>query len=44
MVDFFEPVTPGRIDLLKLDCEGGEWDILMDRRFPTLDVGAIVLE
>jgi FkbM family methyltransferase len=44
LVDFFAAIEPGRIDLLKMDCEGGEWDILMDQRFRTLDVGAIVLE
>lgn len=44
VVDFFEAVRGLRIDLLKLDCEGGEYDILMDARFPLLDIGTIVLE
>lgn len=44
VVDFFEAVRGPRIDLLKLDCEGGEYDILMDARFPLLDIGNIVLE
>jgi len=44
IVDFFEAIEPGRIDLLKMDCEGGEWDIVMDPRFETLDIGTIVLE
>lgn len=44
IVDFFTSIEPGRIDLLKMDCEGGEWDILMDPRFETLDIGAIVME
>jgi FkbM family methyltransferase len=44
IVDFFEAVRGARIDLLKLDCEGGEYDILMDARFPLLDIGNIVLE
>lgn len=44
VVDLFTSIEPGRIDLLKMDCEGGEWDIVMDPRFATLDVGAIVME
>jgi hypothetical protein len=27
-----------------MDCEGGEWDIVMDPRFERLDIGTIVLE
>src|SRR5438552_3511826 len=41
IVDFFEAVRGARIDLLKLDCEGGEYVILMDARFPLLDIGNI---
>ncbi len=44
IVDFFTAMAPGRIDLLKMDCEGGEWEIVMDPRFETLDIGAIVME
>lgn len=32
------------IDLLKLDIEGGEWPILQDRRFASLDVPVVMLE
>jgi FkbM family methyltransferase len=33
-----------RADLLKMDIEGGEWTILDDRRFASLEVDALVLE
>jgi FkbM family methyltransferase len=33
-----------RVDLLKMDIEGGEWPILSDPRLPDLQAAAIVLE
>ena len=42
--DFFEVVGSGQIDLLKMDCEGAEYDLIADPRFATLNVNAIVLE
>jgi FkbM family methyltransferase len=33
-----------RIDLLKLDCEGGEWDILEHLPMPGLEIGYVVGE
>jgi len=44
VVDFFEVIGAAPIDLLKLDCEGAEYDLLMDSRFAQLDVRALVLE
>lgn len=44
VVDFFEIIGDERIDLLKLDCEGGEFDLLMDKRFERLDVRNLVME
>jgi hypothetical protein len=44
MVDFFETVGTGRIDLLKMDIEGTEYAIFMDERFSRLDLGAIAFE
>ncbi|HEX4209691.1 MAG TPA: FkbM family methyltransferase [Candidatus Binataceae bacterium] len=44
VVDFFETVGESTIDLLKLDCEGGEFDLLMDPRFARLDVRNLVME
>ncbi len=44
VVDVFPILHGKRIDLLKMDMEGGEYQILADERFPTLDVGAIVME
>jgi len=44
IVDFFEAVGNGRIDLLKLDCEGTEYDLLMDPRFENLNVRCLVME
>jgi hypothetical protein len=32
------------IDLLKIDCEGAEYEILMDPRFAGLDADNLVLE
>jgi FkbM family methyltransferase len=42
--DFFDEMGGQRIDLLKMDIEGGEYPILSDRRFETLDVRTIVME
>lgn len=46
VVDFFAHLPEGRIDVLKLDIEGGECDLLEDPRFPALAArtGAIVME
>jgi Methyltransferase FkbM domain len=33
-----------RIDLLKLDCEGSEYSILMDSRFEKLKIGTLFVE
>ena len=44
VVDFFEAIGDARIDLLKLDCEGAEFDLLMDPRFARLDVRNLVME
>src|ERR1700677_3063177 len=44
VVDFFEVVGNARIDLLKLDCEGAEFDLLMDPRFAKLKVRNLVME
>ena len=43
-VDIFPLLAGRRIDLLKIDIEGGEYEILDDNRFRELDVGAIVME
>jgi hypothetical protein len=42
-VDFFEQVGDGA-DLIKMDCEGGEWAIMADPRFPALRAQIIRLE
>jgi FkbM family methyltransferase len=44
IVDFFEVIGDARIDLLKFDCEGAEYDLLMDKRFERLDVRNLVME
>lgn len=46
MVDFFEAMSRSnqRIDLLKIDIEGGEYAILMDPRLADLDIGVMVFE
>lgn len=44
MVDVFSLLEGKRIDLLKLDVEGGEYEILGDPRFGSLDISKIVME
>lgn len=44
VVDFFESLGKGPIDLLKMDIEGGEYPILADERFAALRPRAIALE
>lgn len=44
LVDLFPMLAGRRVDLLKLDCEGGEYELLADGRFAALDVRAIVME
>ena len=43
-VDFFACVGNQAIDLLKIDIEGGEYEILSDLRFNRLDVKTLVME
>lgn len=42
--DFFEKVGTEPVEILKMDIEGGEYDLLRDPRFAGLDVRTIVLE
>lgn len=42
-IDFFDQQGSG-VDLVKMDIEGGEWEILSDPRFATLNARAIRLE
>ena len=45
MVDWFGHLDRSRpIDLLKMDIEGGEYELLSDPRFADLAAGAIVME
>jgi FkbM family methyltransferase len=44
MVDFFEALANEPIDLLKLDCEGAEYDLVSDPRFADLRAKAMVFE
>jgi hypothetical protein len=44
VVDIFPSLVGKRIDLLKMDIEGGEYEILADARFDELNIGAIVME
>jgi FkbM family methyltransferase len=44
VVDFFERAGAEVIDILKLDCEGSEYDLLMDGRFAQLKVRKLLLE
>jgi FkbM family methyltransferase len=41
-IDIFDRL--GEVDLLKMDIEGGEWPILDDERFATVEAPAIALE
>jgi FkbM family methyltransferase len=45
-VDFFETAGPEPIDLLKIDIEGGEYELMQDPRFDelALRVGAVLME
>ena len=42
--DFYEAVGKAPIDLLKMDIEGGEYELLADPRFDALPARSIVLE
>ena len=44
VVDIFPILNGKRLDILKMDIEGGEYEILADARFEQLDVNAIVME
>ncbi len=44
VVDIFPLLRGKKIDLLKMDIEGGEYEILADPRFGELNIGAIVME
>ena len=44
VVDAFELLADVRIDILKIDIEGSEYELLEDPRFGALDVYALVLE
>jgi FkbM family methyltransferase len=44
VVDIFPLLEGRRLDLLKIDIEGGEYEILGDPRFTDLDIGAIAME
>jgi FkbM family methyltransferase len=44
VVDFFKALSSTNIDLLKMDCEGAEYDIVMDPRFEQLNIGTLVME
>ena len=44
VIDFFALLGGRRIDILKIDIEGGEYELLEDPRFGELDIGAIILE
>jgi FkbM family methyltransferase len=44
VADIFPLFEGKRLDILKMDIEGGEYEILSDSRFEHLDVGRIVME
>jgi FkbM family methyltransferase len=44
VVDFFDAIKDLQIDLLKLDCEGAEYGILMDSRFSEINARNLVME
>lgn len=44
IADFFTLVSDEPVDILKLDCEGAEYQILMDRRFEDFRARALVME
>ena len=44
IVDVFAEIGHRRIDLLKIDIEGAEYDIMADPRFEALPVNAIIME
>jgi FkbM family methyltransferase len=44
LMDIFARLEGCQIDILKIDIEGGEYELLGDPRFASLDVKAIVLE
>jgi FkbM family methyltransferase len=43
VVDLFQAVAPP-IDILKIDIEGGEYQVLVDPRFPSLGARTVVVE
>ena len=44
VIDIFPLLSTKHIDVLKMDIEGGEYEILADERFATLDIQVIAME
>ena len=44
VIDIFPMLAGRRIDILKIDIEGSEYELLEDRRFEALDIRAIIME
>lgn len=44
VIDIFPLLSGEHVDLLKMDIEGGEYEILADERFSELQIDAIVME
>jgi len=44
VIDIFALLAGRRIDILKIDIEGGEYELLEDPRFGELDIRAIIME
>jgi FkbM family methyltransferase len=44
VLDIFPLIIGKHIDVLKMDIEGGEYELLSDERFALLDIDAIVME
>jgi FkbM family methyltransferase len=44
VIDLFSVLDGRRIDILKMDIEGGEYEIMADPRFKDLNIGAVVME
>jgi FkbM family methyltransferase len=44
VADIFKQLAAERIDVLKIDCEGAEYPIIMDDRFAALEAATLLLE